>query len=429
MLQPPALHRLLVPSRAIPACLVLAFTPLALSNVRPDEAEPRGRSSSEVDFFRDVRPILSDHCFQCHGPDEETREAELRLDVYDQALADRGGYAAVVPGDGASSELLLRVLDESDPMPPLDGGEPLTDEEKQTLTRWIDEGADWPQHWAFSAPVRPALPEVALAEWVRDELDQFVLARLEQAGLAPEAEATREDWLRRASFDLIGLPPTPAELDEFLADESPEAWEHAVDRLLASPHYGEQRAQEWLDLARYADSNGNQFDEPRSNWKWREWVIESFNANMPYDQFTVEQLAGDLLPDATTSQLVATGFNRNHQTDTDNPSEADEYRTEYVIDRLDTTATTWMGLTLACAQCHDHKFDPLSQEEFYSFYSFFNDVAERDIDYGSPRPRMVVPSPDEAPLLRDPPEIPCHNYFVSRRPGNHPPPEAVRRAA
>jgi hypothetical protein len=353
------------------------------------------------DFQRDVRPILTQNCFGCHGPDDRTRESDLRFDIATDLTEDLGGYSIVVPGNAAESELIFRIMDTDEPMPPLDALEQLTEEEKQILTDWIDAGAIWTDHWAFLAPERPELPAVNDQAWILNELDTFILAKLEAESLTPEPATSRAAWLRRASFDLIGLPPTVEELDAFEADTKPGAFDRQVDRLFASPRYGERQAQDWLDLARYADSNGNQFDQDRSNWKWREWVIEAYNANMPYDKFTVDQLAGDLLENPTLDQLVATGFNRNHQTDMDTPSEADEYRTEYVIDRVHTTATAFMGMTMACAQCHSHKFDPISHEDYYSFFGFFSNVAERDIDYGNPRPNMRVPNPDQAPMLAD----------------------------
>ena len=269
------------------------------------------------------------------------------------------------------------------------------------MKTWIEQGARWEDHWSFLPPKKPALPEVSDKAWVRDPLDAFVLARLDREHLKPEAEATREAWLRRASFDLTGLPPTPAEIDEFLTDKRTDAYETQADRLLKSKRYGERQAQEWLDLARYADTSGYQNDMPREIWKWREWVINAFNANMPFDQFTIEQLAGDLLPNATLAQKVATGFNRNHPTNSEAGEEEDEYRSAYVVDRVNTTATVFMGVTLACAQCHDHKYDPLSQRDYYSFYSFFNNIKERDSEYMNPRPSIPVPNPDQEPRLAD----------------------------
>ncbi len=357
-----------------------------------------------VDYLRDVRPILSQHCYHCHGPDGGTRKAELRLDQKRSALAEREGEFVITPGDPASSMLVAHVKAELgyDLMPPARFDKPLSTEQIATLESWIAQGADWPEHWAFQAPVRPALPEAGEG-WAANALDRFVHRRLSAEQLEPAPEASREALIRRLTFDLTGLPPTVDEIDAFVKDESPEAYEKLVDRLLASPAFGERQAQEWLDVARYADTNGYQSDGERSAWKWREWVIEAFNRNMPFDQFTVEQLAGDLLPDATLDQKIATGFNRNHATNSEAGDEPDEYRTNYVIDRLDTTATAFLGLTLACAQCHDHKFDPLSQKDFYRFYGYFNQVKERDNRFsfaGTGRnsaPSMRVPNPDQAP--------------------------------
>jgi len=377
----------------IPLLLGLSLHSLGQASAPSEQAPP--------DYMRDVRPILTQSCFECHGPDEETREADLRFDIDTDLTVDLGGYSVIVPGKPDESEMILRIFDEYDPMPPVDEVYQLSDADKDVLRRWVAAGAKRSGHWAFEAPTRPKLPEVEDATWARNEIDRFVQARLELEGLKPEPEAERSAWLRRVSFDLIGLPPTLDELDAFLADDRPDAYERQVERLFASEHYGERQAQDWLDLARYADSSGNQFDTQRDNWKWRDWVIDAYNDNKPYDEFTVEQLAGDLLPNPTLDQLVATGFNRNNQTDTDSPSEPDEFRTEYVIDRVHTTSTAFMGMTMACAQCHAHKFDPISHEDYYSFYGFFNNVAERDIDYGNPRPNMRVPNPDQAPLLAD----------------------------
>lgn len=363
------------------------------------------RAARTVDFFKEVRPILAQHCFTCHGPDAERRKGDLRLDVHDDAFAPLPeGGAPFVPGDPAASHVLQRLksTDPDERMPK--GADALTERQIETIERWIEQGATWRDHWAFTAPAKHEPPAVVDATWARDPLDRFVLARLEQDGLKPEVEATREQWLRRVTFDLTGLPPTPDELDQFTKDTAADAFEKVVDRLLASPRYGERQAQEWLDLARYADTSGYQRDEGRENWKWREWVIHAFNANMPFDRFGTEQLAGDLLENPTVEQRIATGFNRNHPTNSEAGEEEDEYRSAYVMDRLHTTATTFMGLTLACAQCHDHKYDPLSQKDFYSFYAFFDQVAERDSDgFGAKnsRPSLPVPSADQAPRLAD----------------------------
>jgi hypothetical protein len=383
------------------ACALLVWLLLGWSATALEPA----RGARPVDFFKDVRPILAQHCFTCHGPDAERRKGDLRLDLREDAFAavPEGG-APFVPGDPAASTVLARLksTDPHERMPK--DADPLSERQIETIERWIEQGAPWHDHWAFIAPRAHDAPAVEAASWARDPLDRFVLARLEHDGLRPEPEASREQWLRRVTFDLTGLPPTPEELDRFVKDESADAYAAVVDRLLASPRYGERQAQEWLDIARYADTNGYQRDEGRDNWKWREWVIHAFNANMPYDRFGIEQLAGDLLEAPTLEQRIATGFNRNHPTNSEAGEEEDEYRSAYVMDRVHTTATAFMGLTLACAQCHDHKYDPLSQKDFYSFYAFFDQVAERDSDgFGSsnPRPSLPIPNPDQAPRLAD----------------------------
>ena len=309
----------------------------------------------------------------------------------------------IAQGDLEDSLVWERITtdDDDERMPPPGKVEPLTAKQIATLKTWIEQGAKWEDHWSFLPPKKSPLPEVSDKAWVRDPLDAFVLARLDREHLKPEPEATREAWLRRASFDLTGLPPTPAEIDDFLTDKRADAYESQVDRLLKSKRYGERQAQEWLDLARYADTSGYQNDTHREIWKWREWVINAFNANMPFNQFTIEQLAGDLLPNATLAQKVATGFNRNHPTNSEAGEEEDEYRSAYVIDRVNTTATVFMGVTLACAQCHDHKYDPFSQRDYYSFYSFFNNIKERDSEYANPRPSIPVPNPDQEPRLAE----------------------------
>jgi hypothetical protein len=376
---------------------MFVLTPIGIS--RSDRDKP----PNAVKFLTQVRPILAQRCFQCHGPDESARKGKLRLDLQSEAFAERKNGHAIAPGKLAGSLVWERITadDENEKMPPVGEAEPLTKTQLDTIKAWIEQGAQWQEHWSFQPPRKPAMPKVVNQAWVRDPLDAFVLERLEREKLEPETEATREAWLRRVSFDLTGLPPTPAEIDGFLKDKSSNAWDKQVDRLLSSPRYGERQAQIWLDLARYADSSGYQSDAPRNIWKWREWVINSLNANMPYDQFVLEQLAGDLLPNATLAQKVATGFNRNHPTNSEAGEEEDEYRSAYVIDRVNTTATTFLGLTLACAQCHDHKYDPISQRDYYSFYSFFNNVKERDTDVISPRPSIPVPNPDQAPRLAD----------------------------
>jgi hypothetical protein len=327
-----------------------------------------------LDFNRDIRPILSENCFYCHGQDGNKREADLRLD--DRAAAVRAG--AVVPGDPGASVMLERIHS-TDPdvlMPPPNSNRRLSDEQKQLLDRWIKEGAEYKQHWAFTAPVRPAPPAVTQAGWVQNDIDRFMLAKIEAAGLAPAPEADRASLIRRLHADLVGLPPTPEEVDAFIADSRPEAYELLVDRLLASPHYGERMALPWLDAARYADSNGFQQDGDTWQWIWRDWVVKALNADMPFDQFSIEQLAGDLLPEATNDQKIATGFNRNHLLNGEGGAIAEEQRCNNLFDRVDTTSTTWLGLTMACAQCHDHKYDPMTRTDYYGLLDAFNRASE-----------------------------------------------------
>ncbi len=352
-----------------------------------------------VDFNREIRPILSDNCFACHGPDEATRKAKLRLDTKDGAFAKAG---VIVAGNAVESRLVKRIItkDPNAVMPPAVTGHKLTDKQIELLKRWIDEGAHWNEHWAFIAPKRPEIPAVTNKAWVKNPIDAFVLARLEKEGLKPSPEADRATLIRRVTLDLTGLPPTPAEVDAFLADKSPSldaAYEKVVDRLLASPRYGEKMALHWLDLARYADTHGYHIDSHRDMWPWRDWVIKSFNDNKRFDQFTIEQLAGDLLPSATTEQKIASGFNRNHMINFEGGAIPEEYLAEYIVDRVETTATTWMGLTMGCARCHSHKFDPISQKEFYQFYAFFNNVPEKGLDgnRGNAAPYMVLPTDDQ----------------------------------
>jgi len=353
-------------------------------------------AAASVDYERQVLPILTQHCYGCHGPDDGTRKGDLRLDRRDDALkAIEPGVHVIVPGDPEDSVLMDRITstDRRSVMPPPKSGEPLTETQVALLRRWIEEGASWSRHWAFRPVGSPAPPAPAASGWGHNEIDRFVAARLAERGLDPAREAHKAALIRRVTVDLTGLPPTPEEVEAFVTDDDPGAYSALVDRLMASPRYGERQAQEWLDLARYADTNGYQRDGSRSNWKWREWVIRAFNANMPFDQFTVEQLAGDLLPEPTLSQRIATGFNRNHASNSEGGAVPDEYRSAYVIDRVNTTATTWLGLTVACAQCHDHKFDPISQKEFYRFYGFFDQVDERD----TRQPDLRVPNPDQEP--------------------------------
>lgn len=350
--------------------------------------------AEEIEFNRDVRPILSNRCFTCHGPDSTTREADLRLDQRESAIGQASsGQRAIVPGDIQASELIRRITSQVDGerMPPGGASKALTPAEIQTLKTWIDQGAKYEAHWAFIPPRLPELPKVQNKDWPINEIDDFVLARLEEKQLQPAKEASRETLIRRVAFDLTGLPPSLEEIDAFLADSSPKAYERMVDGYLNRPAYGEHMARHWLDLARYADSNGYQYDTEREQWVWRDWVIDAYNKNKPFDQFTIEQLAGDLLPDSTPQQRLATGFNRNHGITIEGGIIDEEYRTEYVMDRLVTTGQVWLGLTIGCARCHDHKFDPISQREFYQLYAFFNQLPERGMRGFEPRER--IPSP------------------------------------
>ena len=353
-----------------------------------------------VDFDRDIKPLLADRCFACHGFDANARKAGLRLDVKEGATARLpSGRVAVVPGNPEASELMRRVA--SGAMPPPSLGKRLSAEQVDLLRRWIAQGAPYGQHWAFVPPKRPSIPRVRRTGWVRNPIDAFILARLEQEGLTPNPEADRATLIRRVSLDLTGLPPTPEEVDAFLRDPSPDAYEKVVDRLLASPHFGERMAVQWLDLARYADTHGYHIDSHRDMWRWREWVIEAFNRNLPYDQFLIEQLAGDLLPNPTLDQRIATGFNRNHPINFEGGAIPEEYQTAYVLDRVDTTATVFMALTMRCGQCHDHKYDPLTQREFYQFYAFFNNIAEEGLDgrNGNAAPFIKAPRPEQEAQL------------------------------
>ena len=354
-------------------------------------------AAESLDYNRDIRPILSEKCFKCHGPDARAREAKLRLDVRAEAIAARrDGAFAIAPGKPGESEVVWRIESKHDDerMPPADSNLTLSVAERAVLRRWIAEGAEYRPHWSLVAPTSPPLPVVKNTRWPRNEIDRFILTRLEQENLAPSPEADKPTLLRRVSLDLTGLPPTLAALDEFLADARPDAYERAVDRLLATPAYGERMAVDWLDAARYADSNGFFRDNARQIWPWRDWVIGAFNRNLPFDQFTVEQLAGDLLPGSTPEQRIATGFNRNHMVTGETGIIDEEYRVEYVADRLETTAAVWLGLTVGCARCHDHKFDPISQRDYYRLFAFFNSGVEKGlVSPDDPPPVMDVATP------------------------------------
>ncbi len=350
------------------------------------------KTARPVDFNREVRPILSKNCFACHGSDEAKRAKGLRLDLRATAIKPlKSGEAAIVPGDPDSSNLIARVSEEDDTlrMPPRKAGNRLSPAAVDVLTRWVQQGANYAEHWALIAPEAEPLPSVGDASWPRNALDFGILARLEQEGVHPSPEADPYTLLRRVSLDLRGLPPTPRELEQFLADKSPGAYERAVDRFLDDPAFGERWARMWLDLARYADSAGYGSDPLRAIWRYRDWVINALNRNMPYDQFTIEQIAGDLLPGATLDQKIATAFHRNTMTNTEGGTDDEEFRVAAIKDRVDTTMQVWMGLTMGCAKCHTHKYDPLTNEEYYKFYAIFNQTADTD-------------QPDESPVMLAP---------------------------
>jgi len=336
---------------------------------------------AKLKYNRDVRPILNEKCFHCHGTDASHRKGDLRLDLRENALKPaKSGDIALVPGKPELSQLIARVElphDDDDVMPPDKDGKPLTAEEKTILRQWISEGAEYQGHWAFLKPERSPAPKVSDPRFtIRNEIDAFIAERLQEEKLAPSPEADRATLIRRVSLDLTGLPPTLEEIAAFEKDTSPKAYETVVDGLLKSDHYGERMAMQWLDFARFADSHGFQTDSSRAMWPWRDWVIKAFNDNQPFDQFTLEQIGGDLLPNATRDQIVATGFNRNHRLNGEGGIIAEEWRIENIIDRVETTSFTWLGLTLNCCRCHDHKYDPFSQKDFYSFFAFFNNIAE-----------------------------------------------------
>jgi Protein of unknown function (DUF1553)/Protein of unknown function (DUF1549)/Concanavalin A-like lectin/glucanases superfamily/Planctomycete cytochrome C len=353
-------------------------------------------ADANVEFNRDVRPILSDKCFTCHGPDAAAKKVPFRLDT------EAAAKPSVAGGD---SSKLVRRITATNPalrMPPVYSGLKLTEREIDTLRTWAVEGAKWEKHWSFIAPRRRPLPQVANKSWLRNPIDSFILARLEKEGLKPSEEADKETLLRRVTFDLTGLPPTPAETEAFLRDTSREAYETVVDRLLASPRYGERMAERWLDAARYADTNGYQYDPERIMWRWRDWVIAAFNRNEPFNQFTLEQIAGDMLPNPTLDQKIATGFNRNHRSNSEDGIVPEEYGVEYVVDRVETTSTVFLGLTLGCARCHNHKYDPFTQKEFYQMFAYFNNVPElgRAMKYDNSPPLIPAPTAAQQAALK-----------------------------
>ncbi len=363
-------------------------------------------AAEPVDFNRDIRAILADNCYACHGPDAKEIQGGLRLDLPEVATKPaESGAVAIVPGKSEKSELVRRVFskDESEKMPPADSHKKLTAAQQDLLKRWITEGAEYKDHWAFLRPAKTELPTVRNAAWITSPIDHFVLAQLEAKALNPSAQASRETLIRRVSLDLRGFPPTLKEIDRFLNDDSTTAYENMVDRMLASPHFGEKMARIWMDLARYGDTNGFHYDSTRQVWLWRDWVINAFNTNMPFDRFTVEQLAGDLLPNATLDQKVASGFNRNTRYNEEGGADPEEWRVEYAKDRTRTLGQVWLGLTVGCAECHSHKYDPITQKEFYQFYAFFNSLDEP----GAQGHRQKYP-----PLIEVP--TPMHNATIAK---------------
>ena len=363
-------------------------------------------SAAPVDFQRDIFPILSDKCFHCHGPDEKARKGKLRLDTPDDAYrANAKGRTTIVPGKSAESELVRRILtkDPDDLMPPPEAHRELTQRQKDQLKEWIDGGAKWERHWAFRPIVRPTVPAPKDSSWARSPIDRFVLAKLEAHQLKPAPPADRERWLRRVTLDITGLPPTLPEIDSFLADRAEGAEARVVDRLLGSPRFGERMATDWLDLARYSDTHGFQMDRYRPVWPWRDWVIRSFNRNLPFDQFVTWQLAGDLLPGATQEQRLATAFNRQHLQNEEGGIVEEEFRVSYVVDRVNTFGTAFLGLTMECSRCHDHKYDPVSQRDFYQLYSMFQNIDEsgQTVYFGDvmPVPTLLLSTDEESAKL------------------------------
>ncbi len=349
-------------------------------------AAPTQAAERAIDFNNDIRPILSDKCFRCHGPDPKNRKRGLRLDTPEGLAKDLDGQPAVVPGDPGRSAVYQRLItrDDDERMPPPDSGKSLTAGQVALMKRWIAEGAPWQRHWSFEPVRRPTLPTVAQGPWVRNDVDRFILARLEGEKLRPSPPADATTLIRRLMLDLIGLPPTPAEVHDFANDHRPDAYERLVDKILASPHFGERWGRHWLDLARYADSNGYGIDAPRAIWKYRDWVVAALNRDLPFDRFVIEQLAGDLLDGATVDQKIATGFHRNTMLNEEGGIDHEQFRVDAVADRVATTGSVFLGLTLGCARCHDHKFDPIAQKEFFQIFAFFNSADEPTLEMGTP---------------------------------------------
>lgn len=361
--------------------------------------EPVAAQKNRVDFGRTIRPILAENCFTCHGPSKKDRKGKLRLDTKDGLFGKgKSGEITIVPDKSTQSELYLRLTtdDEDERMPKKESKKKLSPEQIAAIKKWIDQGARWEEHWSYVAPQRPALPKVSNPKWPRNTIDSFILARLGAESLKPSPEAGKETLIRRVTYDLIGLPPTLKEIDAFLADKSPNAYEKLVDRLLASPHFGEHKARYWLDAARYGDTHGLHLDNRRQIWPYRDWVIRAMNKNMPFDQFTIEQLAGDLLPNATVDQKIATGFNRCNVTSGEGGAIDEEYYVHYTNDRVATMSTVWMGATMGCVTCHDHKFDPFASKDFYQLFAFFNSLEGKIMDGNKPLPPPIIQVPDPA---------------------------------
>ncbi len=394
---------------AFPTLLICLLGITSCGEPTPESLKEASANLPEtVDFNYHIKPILSDRCFQCHGPDANQRKGELRLDMAENAYAATVGDNNVVkhvlsPGSLKNSEVFHRIIsdDAEYMMPPPESNLNLTVEEKALIARWIQQGAEYKPHWSFVSPQKESLPKIQQKDWAQQPIDHFILEKIERNGLIPSEKADKTTLLRRASLDLTGLPPTPEDIDDFLADDSPQAFEKVIDRLLASEQYGERLGVEWLDVARYADSHGYQDDGMRNTWPWRDWVIKAFNENMPYDQFLVEQIAGDLLPNPTKDQLLATCFNRNHPQTQEGGVVEEEYRVEYVADRTNTFGKALLGITMECARCHDHKYDPISQKEYYSLFAFFNNNNDWGIvPYnGEATPTVMLPTPEEEEKL------------------------------
>ncbi len=400
----------------VPVALVLAVTAFL---IRP----ANGKGEDAIDFNRDIRPILSNHCFACHGPDANKRKAKLRLDVREVAVEKK----AIVPGEAGASELVQRIL-HSDPderMPPAKTKKPLAAGQIELLQRWVASGAEYSRHWAWIPPVRPELPRVKKKSWGKNAIDAFILERLEKENLAPSPEASRRTVIRRLSFDLTGLPPALEEVAAFLFDQSPRSYENLIRRLLSSPRYGERMAQHWLDLARYADSDGYHDDTTRAMWPYRDYVIRSFNENKPFDVFTREQIAGDQIPNATLEQRIGSAFHRNGPTSSEGGANPEEYRVKYAVDRVNTTATVWLGVTLQCTECHDHKFDPFTQREFYQLFAFFDQVPGNHIFRGLYAPPAIeTPNADQEAKLQ---ELDARIAALEKVGSKHPGEEAIAK--